>query len=320
MSKTFNSKIYEEYIDKDNLPASLSKIEKLLKKRGDDLELLDVKAEILNLMNRTDEAISIYQKILSIDSEYINAYIALSNLYLAEEIKKEKDYSKIIVDLLKKAEQINPDEISYYVLAGALKDNGQLDEAIKYYRKALKQEKGDNYFLENIWVEFGRIYTEQKKYTLSLDAYDNAIHFSAKENGDDSHCSEVYVAKREIYSILGNENKVREMDEQFASAENKYKERPPHIYRGKIGKKFQDISIHLQKLGKQDEERRQQLFEAISPYVKEAFPGNMPSHKDLWEIIDFALDELDHDGTLFNKEERALEKAHLVKLFNENYV
>jgi len=317
MSKTFNSKIYEGYINKDNLPASLSKIEKSLKKRGDDLELLDVKAEILNLMNRTDEAISIYQKILNIDSEYINAYIALSNLYLAEEIKKEKDYSKIIVDLLKKAAQINPDEISCYVLAGALKDSGQLDEATKYYKKALKQEKGDNYFLENIWVEFGKIYTEQKKYTLSLDAYDNAIHFSVKENGDDSHCSEVYVAKREIYSILGDEDKVRTMDEQFASAENKYKKRPLRVYQEK---KLQGIANRLQEISRQDEKRRQQLFEVISSHIKQVYPDNIPSNKELGEIIDFALGELDYDGTLFNKEERALEKAHLVKLFNENYV
>jgi len=320
MSKVFNPKIYDEYIDKDDLPSSLAKVEEMIRNKSSDSKLLDVKAEILNLMDRIEEAISIYENIIQIDNSYINAYIALSNLYLAKEIKEDKNYSALIVGILKRAEQINPDEISYYVLAGALKDNGQLDEAIKYYRKALKQKKGDNYFLENIWVEFGRIYTEQKKYTLSLDAYDNAIHFSVKENGDDSHCSEVYVAKREIYSILGSENKVREMDEQFASAENKYKERPPHIYHGKIGKKFQDISNRLQKLGKQDEERRQQLFEAISPYIKEAFPDNMPSHKDLGEIIDFALDELDYDGTLFNKEERALEKAHLAKLFNENYV
>jgi len=233
------------------------------------------------------------------------------------EFEEEKNYSPLIIDVLKRAEQINPEEIPYYVLASALKDDGQLDEAIKYYKKALKQEKGRNSFLEEIWVEIGRIYTEQKKYTLSIDAYDNAIHFSVKEEGDDSHCSEVYVAKREIYSILGDEDKVRIMDEQFASAENKYKKRYSHVYREK---KLQGIANSLQEIEKQNEKRRQQLFKVISQYIKEIYPDNIPNYREFEDIIDFSLDELDHDGTIFNKEERALEKAHLIKLFNENYV
>lgn len=319
MSKTFNSKIYEEYIDKDNLPASLSRIEKLLEKKNDDLILLDVKAEILNLMDKTDEAISIYKEILYTDHEYMNAYIALSNLYLAEEIKKEKDNSEVIVDLLKKAEQINSDEVSYYVLADALKDSKRLDEAIEYYTKALKQEKNDDYFLESIWVELGRIYVEQEKYSLALNAYDSAIKCSTKENGDDSYCSALYVAEREIYSYMDNEDKVKEMDDKFASAENKYKEKPPHVYHGRLGEKFQDIASRLQKLGKQNEERRLQLFEVISSSIKDVYPVSTPNYEELNELIDFILDELDPDGTIFNKEVRALEKAYLIKLFNESH-
>lgn len=317
MNKKFNLKTYDEYINKDDLFSSLAKVEKMLSNKSNDLKLLDVKAEILNLMDKTEEAIFIYKKIIQIDNSYLNAYIALSNLYLMREFEEEKNYSPLIIDVLKRAEQINPEEISYYVLASALKDDGQLGEAIKYYKKALKQEKGHNSFLEEIWVEIGRIYTEQKKYTLSIDAYDNAIHFSVKEEGDDSHCSEVYVAKREIYSILGDEDKVRIMDEQFASAENKYKKRYSRVYREK---KLQGITNSLQEIEKQNEKRRQQLFEVISQYIKEIYPDNVPNYREFEDIIDFSLDELDHDGTLFNKEERALEKAHLIKLFNENYV
>jgi len=320
MSKVFNSKIYEQYIDKENLSSSLSKIEALLdKKNNNELELLDVKAEVLNLMGRVDEATVIYKKILEADDEYINAYIALSNLYLAKEFKDEKNYSSIIVALLKKAEKINPADISYYVLAGTLKDNGNLDESIEYYTKALRQEKNDTFFLKNIYVELGRIFTEQKKYSLALNAYDNAIKYSVEEDGDDSHCSGIYVAKREIYSGLNDENKTKEMDDRFASAEKRYKERPTHIYHGKLGEKFQNIADRLQKLGKHEKETRKSLFEMVSLTAKETYPDKAPNYKELQEIIDFVLNEVDQDGTVFNKEVRALEKAYLIKLFNESH-
>ena len=54
------------------------------------MELLDVKAEVLNLMGQENKAVDIYNKILSIDENYINAYIDLSTVYQVKGIKEQK--------------------------------------------------------------------------------------------------------------------------------------------------------------------------------------------------------------------------------------
>ena len=105
------------------------------------MELLDVKAEVLNLMGQENKAVDIYNKILSIDENYINAYIDLSTVYQVKGIKEQKSYSERIVNLLRKAEKIDSSKISFYVFASALKDMGNLEEALKYYDKAISQEK-----------------------------------------------------------------------------------------------------------------------------------------------------------------------------------
>ena len=76
----------------------------------------------------------------------------------------------------------------------------------------------------------------------------------------------------------------------------------------------------MQRLGKHEEETRESLLKMVSLIVKETYPDKAPDYKELEEIIDFVLDEVDQDGTVFNKEVRALEKAHLNKLINESHV
>ena len=63
MNKKFNLKTYDEYIDKDDLFSSLAKVEKMLSNKSNDLKLLDVKAEILNLMDKTKKQFLFIKKL-----------------------------------------------------------------------------------------------------------------------------------------------------------------------------------------------------------------------------------------------------------------
>lgn len=300
--------IYEKYIDKNNLPLSLKKIDSYLKnKTGNTLELLDAKAEVLNLMGQENKAVDIYNKILTTDENYINAYIALSTIYQGKEIKEQKSFSEKIVNLLRKAEKINSSKISFYVLAGALKDKGDFDEALRYYKKAVKQEQKDNYFLENIYTNIAKIFVEQKKYEDAIDAYDKAIEYSTEKYGDDSHCSEIYAFKRDIYERIENLQKAKEMDKKFVSAEKKYadsKEFSTQEYRDeRLGK----IHKSLEKLGEQEQETTNDLSRLVSLTIEDRHQGEEISYKKLGEIIDDVLEEIGYD-----KEIRAIEKTRLI--------
>ena len=305
--------IYEKYIDKNNLPLSLKNIDSYLKnKTGNTLELLDVKAEVLNLMGQENKAVDIYNKILSIDENYINAYIDLSTVYQVKGIKEQKSYSERIVNLLRKAEKIDSSKISFYVFASALKDVGNLEEALKYYDKAISQEKDDNYFLENIYSDIAKIFTEQKRYQEAIEAYDNAIKQSIKKYGDDSRCSETYAFKREIYELIGNAENIKEMDRKFSEAERLYIEKSESIHEEYHDEKLANINKSLEKLGEQEKTLTDDLYKIILLAIEDRYLGKMPALEKFEGVVDEVLDEVEYD-----KDIRAIEKAHLIKRFNE---
>jgi tetratricopeptide (TPR) repeat protein len=305
--------VYEKYIDKENLSGSLANINQLLDSSSDNRpELLDAKAEILNLLNKTDEAIRIYNKILEIDKNYANAYVALATIYQAKEIEENKNYSSVIVELLKKLENIKPEKVSYYVLAGALKNKGDFEEALQCYEKAIEQKKDDNYFLEDIYSDIAKILTKQKKYPEAIEAYDNAIKCSIKEYGNDSYCSEIYAFKREIYELMGDSENVKEMDRKFSAAEKLYVEKAKSSQDECYDEKLANIHKKLEKLGEQEHAVTDNLYNLVLLTLEERYPSQDLPDRKIDEVIDGILEEVEYD-----KDIRAIEKARLVKRIKE---
>ena len=305
--------VYSKYIDKENLSGSLSRINELLNSSGENcLELLDSKAEVLNLMCRPDEAIEIYERILDKDKNYVNAYVALATIYQSKEIEKDRKYSKKIVDLYKALENVNSDRVSHYVLGDALENEGDLEEALLHYKKAIDQEKGDNYFLENIYTKMAKIFTEQKKFIDAIRAYDIAIQCSVAEHGDDSHCSEIYAFKRDIYERMKDWQKAKEMGRMFAVAERLYSERSKFPEKEYHDNRLTNIYKDLEELGKKEQETSDDLCRLVLLMIEDHYQDQKISYEKLGKIIDGVLEEVEYD-----EKTRVIEKARLINLVSD---
>ena len=263
-------------------------------------------------MGQENKAVNIYNKIISIDENYINAYIALSTIYQEMGVKEQKSFSEKIVNLLRKAEKIDSSKVSFYVLASALKDMGNFEEALKYYDKAISQERDDNFFSENIYSDIAKILTKQKKYPEAIEAYDNAIRYSIKEYGNDSHCSEIYAFKREIYKLTGDSKNIKEMDRKFSIAEKLYTEKSRFSQEEYHDEKLAKIHKGLEKLGEEERAVTDNLYNLVLLTLEEQHPSQNITDEKIEKVIDSVLEDVEYD-----KDIRAIEKARLVKRVKE---
>jgi len=297
--------IYDKYINKKDLPGSLSRLNALINDNVNDLKLLDAKAEVLYLMDKEDEAIKICEQILNKDETYANAYSSLVYIYLSKGIGEDKNYSQKIVDLEKKLESIAPDKVGYSTLANSLKNLGNFEEALSYYKKAIEKEE-HNFFLEDIYKDIAMIYTKQKLFTEALKAYDEAIQCAVDEDGNDNKCSELYAFKRNIYEQMNDQINMQEMDKKFAAAEMAYKNLPPHEFKDERFKALQGKLSHLAEGGKETSDK---LKELVLLMIEEKYKDQEVTYDKLGKIIDDALKDVDYE-----EGNRPLEKARLVML------
>jgi len=269
------------------------------------LELLDAKVEVLTLMHKTDEAVQTCNHILEIDSRHANAYIALATIYQMKAAGEGKDYATIIVELLQKLEKIEPEKVSYYVLAGALEDKGDVDEALRIYQKAILQEQNNDNssFLESIYSSIAKILTKQKKYPEAIAAYTTAIEYSIKEFGDDSFCFETYAFMRALYALMGDFRNTNEMEGKFSAAEKLHTKKSPAFHDEKLASMYKSLN----KLGVQERATTSKFYDLVLLELK-----IQNQNQDIWnteveKVIDSVLADVEYD-----KDTRAIEKMRLI--------
>lgn len=299
--------IYARYIDNNDFAGSLLKLDSLLNNQENNrLELLDAKAETLNRMNQLDEAIEIYEQILSEDKKYINAYICLIYIYQHKGIAENKKYSKEIIDIYKLLEKIDASKVSYNLLADALKDEGLLIEALECYKKAIQQNNQDNYLLESIYIEIAKIFFEQEKFMDALSAYNQAIDSSIADYGHDAYCSNIYAYQRGIYEKMKNWQKTREMDAKFLLTYNAYHnmQKATKKYIDKLEEELDQI---IRTCDEEADRDRDNLSDLVILAIKDRYDGKKISYIRLIKIIDDILDDMKYE-----KYARFIEKAHLI--------
>lgn len=126
------------------------------------------------------------------------------------DINMERNYPSAAIDQMKKACQLEPDNIDYKKrLAAHAVNSMKLDLAAELYEELLKKDpKHKNvyyYYLANI-------YAREEKYQLAIDAWDG---FEQEEGINESVCHE----KFKLYAKLHNEKKAfAEMDKLIKSA------------------------------------------------------------------------------------------------------
>ncbi|RUM60426.1 MAG: hypothetical protein DSY66_04435 [Persephonella sp.] len=136
----------------------LRELKQKIKENPKNVDLLLILGLIYEQNKEYDKAIKVYKKILSLDKTYKDAYDRLAQIYY-----EKKDYEKaekILKDFLKNYPYLSAVEKSkYYIyLADILRNEGKLEEGLKYLKKALKLQPDNpdiNFYIAVYYDELG---------------------------------------------------------------------------------------------------------------------------------------------------------------------
>lgn len=147
----------------------------------------------------------------------------------------------------------------------------------------------------------------QKEPFSEVSAYDRAIQCSIAEYGDDSHCSEIYAFKRDIYERIKDWKNAKEMGNKFASAKKTYDETKEFSQKEYQDERLEKIHKGLERLGEQERKTSDELSSIVLLTIKDKYQGQDISYEKIGKIIDDILEEVDYD-----KDTRPIEKALLI--------
>jgi len=148
-----------------------SKIEEF-KESKDSLDVLQKINEYLSKgleyykNNKYNEAITEFEKILQLKSDYLEAYIYIGELYFQLEKFPEA------LEYLNKALEIRKDDARIYTLIGNIyKTMGQNEDALNYYRKAIGFDP------TNLlpYINIGIIYNEERRFAEAVSSFKKAL-------------------------------------------------------------------------------------------------------------------------------------------------
>ncbi|MFH0926801.1 MAG: tetratricopeptide repeat protein [bacterium] len=130
----------------NELDKALANTEKAIQKERENLYLLQLKAEILHLQDRTPEAIALYKYIL--EKKPGNKYIYKELIKLKTEKMDQKEASREL-DALVKVSTYSKNEHLYTQQAESYKKQGNYKKAIEAYLKGLELAP-DNLFIKKL--------------------------------------------------------------------------------------------------------------------------------------------------------------------------
>ncbi|MCC6932175.1 MAG: tetratricopeptide repeat protein [Deltaproteobacteria bacterium] len=207
-SPALRSRLVQCYVRTGQLENALNIVEQASQKSPKDIPLMQLKAEILSALQRPQEAINTYQKIIDVNakedvSEEI--YVLLASLYA--QANKLDQGQAVLTELIKK----NPKSAAgYYYSAKFFEAGRSVQQADRAYRKALELA-GDN---EAMQLDYVRFLAAQKRYREAVKICDKLI----AKNADN------VAAKKVKAQILLAEKKpveaIKELEELGAQEDN----------------------------------------------------------------------------------------------------
>ena len=162
-SPVLQMRLTQLYAKDGNLDKALGMIEKSLEKSPNSVEFLQLKAGILANQNKIDEAVAIYNKLLTSNSDKIEEIsIIMASLYAQE--GKAQDGIKTLETLLVTK---NDSVLGHYYLAKFYEGVGDTVLANGHYRLALSIEEN-----EGIELDYARFLSSRKKYKEAIKICD----------------------------------------------------------------------------------------------------------------------------------------------------
>ncbi len=155
----------------------LEKIDEIITIQPTDIEYLDVKAELLLYLNRHQEALDLYLRILPLSEDKLVIYYQLS------EAAQGLDNHELAIFYLLKVLKLNPEnEEAMFELYHSYDVLDKLDECVVELEKFIDA----NPYSKHIWYNLGILYDRQEKFEKAIDAYEFAVAI------DDKYASAYY--------------------------------------------------------------------------------------------------------------------------------
>lgn len=153
---------------------ALEMIEKNLKDRPNDPEMLNKLGCVYIKIEKYNEAVEICEKVISLKPEMFGAWFNLGNAY-----RHLKRYNEAIVTY-RKAAELNPKKsYAWLNIGNTLIALNRYDEAVDAYKKAV-EIKPTNY---EAWDNLGIAFDNLKRYSEAIEAYRKAIEIKPDHYG-----------------------------------------------------------------------------------------------------------------------------------------
>ena len=165
----------------------------------------------LKAQGKLDKAITAYNSALSLKPDYPNAYYNIGNV-LQEQGKLDQ-----AITAYNKALSHKPDYTDAYINMGsALKKQGKLDEALKAFNKAISLKPD----YAEIYNNIGLIFHNQGKFDQAIDAYKKAISLKPNYADTYSNMGNVFQAQGKIDQAITAYKNAISLNPQNAEAYN----------------------------------------------------------------------------------------------------
>jgi tetratricopeptide (TPR) repeat protein len=166
-STVIQLKFAQHLIYSGKIEESLPLLDYIEKVEGSNYEIYVLKGTAFNLLDKTSEARSYFDKAVTLSSD--NRDEVLYSIGISFE---DRGQFEVALDYFREAYRLNNENISVlYDLAFSSERAGLLDDSVMYYNKYLDEDP----FSENVWYNLAIIYTLHGKVEDALQAYDYSI-------------------------------------------------------------------------------------------------------------------------------------------------
>ena len=212
---TFEEKIKDiiQNYDLGNFLKAESIAKSLLTRNAQDYQLCNIYGLILLKLNKTEGAISYFQKSIHIKSDFFEAHF-----HLLQSLYDLKKYDEAILQS-KKCLKINSKSTDTLLLLGNLYNKlNQEKKSEKYFREILKINSKDS----NAYYSLGNLYKKKADYEKAIDNYKLAIKFNENYFASYNNLGTLYQEIGKFDLAILNFKSVIKINPRFSGAYQNY--------------------------------------------------------------------------------------------------
>lgn len=190
-------------LESGNFHDALGKIDEILIIQPTDVEYQSTKAEVLLYLDRYQESIDIYEKILPLSDEKAQVYYQLS------EGAQGLHNHELAISYLLESLKLNPsNEEAMFELYHSYEALGKLDECILQIDIFID----NNPFSQHAWYNLGILYDKQEDYKKAIDSYEFAVAIDDQLSSAYYNMGVAYMSLKEYEKAIIPFNQAKEQE------------------------------------------------------------------------------------------------------------